>query len=240
MLDHSASPVFNFQEGEILLFNKPETWTSFNVVSKVRGLIRYHRKIKKLKVGHAGTLDPLATGLLIICTGKLTKQINRIQEAEKEYTGTFHLGASTPSFDRETPIDHSYPTEHITEEKILETAASFRGSIEQVPPVYSAIKVKGERAYNYARGNTEVELKSRNVNIYEFEIVRIALPEVDFRIVCSKGTYIRSLARDLGLALDSGAYLKQLTRTRIGHFKLDEALEIEQFEEIVKQLSKNT
>ncbi|MBN2173973.1 MAG: tRNA pseudouridine(55) synthase TruB [Bacteroidales bacterium] len=221
---------YDFITGEILLINKPIAWTSFDIVNKIRYLISGFTGIRKMKVGHAGTLDPLATGLLIVCTGKFTKKIDEFQNLEKEYTGIFHLGATTPSFDRETEIDAKFETAHITEEFILKTATEFTGDMEQVPPAFSAVNVNGERAYNLARKKEEVKLKPRKVTIKEFEITRIELPEVHFRVLCSKGTYIRSLARDFGTALNSGAYLSQLTRTKIGSFTLEQAKTIEEFE----------
>jgi len=215
-------PNFDFAAGELLLINKPYKWTSFDVVGKIRNSL----KPLKLKVGHAGTLDPLATGLLIICTGKLTKQIDTFQAEEKEYTGTMTLGASTPSFDMETEVDAEFPTDYLTEEEIYNNTAQFTGDIEQYPPAHSAVKVNGERLYVKARLGEEVELRKRYVTVSEFEITRIALPEVDFRIVCSKGTYIRSLISDFGLALNNGAYLSKLTRTRSGNFLLSNAYEV--------------
>ncbi|TDQ08847.1 tRNA pseudouridine(55) synthase TruB [Pedobacter metabolipauper] len=215
-------PEFNFAEGELLLINKPYKWTSFDVVGKIRNSL----KPLKLKVGHAGTLDPLATGLLILCTGKLTKQIDTFQAEEKEYTGTLVLGATTPSFDLETAIDQTFPLDGITEEAIYTATAPFKGSIQQYPPAHSAVKVNGERLYVKARRGEEPELRLRDVTVSEFEITRIALPEVDFRIVCSKGTYIRSLISDFGRHLDNGAYLSKLTRTRSGSFLLENAFEV--------------
>lgn len=215
-------PNFDFAAGELLLINKPYKWTSFDVVGKIRNSL----KPLKLKVGHAGTLDPLATGLLIICTGKLTKQIDTFQAEEKEYTGTMTLGASTPSFDMETEVDAEFPTDYLTEEEIYNATAQFTGDIEQYPPAHSAVKVNGERLYVKARLGEEVELRKRYVTVSEFEITRIALPEVDFRIVCSKGTYIRSLISDFGMALNNGAYLSKLTRTRSGNFLLSNAYEV--------------
>ncbi len=215
-------PEFNFAEGEVLLINKPYRWTSFDVVGKIRNSL----KPLKLKVGHAGTLDPLATGLLIVCTGKMTKQIDSFQAQDKEYTGTFTLGATTPSFDLETAIENQSGTDHLSEETIKETCRKFMGDIEQFPPAHSAVKVDGERLYLKARRGEEVELKSRKVYITEFEITRITLPEVDFRVVCSKGTYIRSLANDFGKALGCGAYLSKLCRTRSGDLLLENAFEV--------------
>ncbi len=215
-------PDFDFATGELLLINKPYKWTSFDVVGKIRNSL----KPLKLKVGHAGTLDPLATGLLIICTGKLTKQIDTFQAEEKEYTGTLILGATTPSFDMETAVDSEFPFEHLTEEQIHEATSTFKGDIEQYPPAHSAVKVNGERLYVKARLGEEVELRKRYVTVNEFEITRISLPEVDFRIVCSKGTYIRSLVSDFGKKLENGAYLSKLTRTRSGNFLLQNAYEV--------------
>jgi tRNA pseudouridine55 synthase len=215
-------PDFDFEAGELLLINKPYKWTSFDVVGKIRNSL----KPLKLKVGHAGTLDPLATGLLIICTGKLTKQIDTFQAQEKEYTGTMVLGATTPSFDMETVVDQKFPINHITEEQIHAATVAFTGDIQQYPPAHSAVKVNGERLYVKARRGEETELRLRFVTVPVFEITRIALPEVDFRIVCSKGTYIRSLISDFGTALNSGAYLSKLTRTRSGDFLLDNAFEV--------------
>lgn len=213
---------FNFAEGELLLINKPYQWTSFDVVGKIRNSL----KPLKLKVGHAGTLDPLATGLLIICTGKLTKQIDTFQAQEKEYTGTMVLGATTPSYDMETVVDQEFAIDKLTEEAIYAATAPFTGDIEQYPPAHSAVKVNGERLYVKARRGEETEARLRFVSVPEFEITRIDLPEVDFRIVCSKGTYIRSLVSDFGKHLNNGAYLSKLTRTRSGEFSLTNALEV--------------
>lgn len=223
----------DFKEGKVLLFDKPLNWTSFQLVNKVRWLIRKSCNIKKIKVGHAGTLDPLATGLLIICTGKFTKKIEEYQGQEKEYTGTFTLGATTPSYDLETEIDKVYPKEHISETLLHTATKEFIGEIEQVPPVFSALKKDGKRLYEYARSGEEVEVKSRKVEIREFEITENHLPEVDFRVVCSKGTYIRSLAHDYGKALHSGAHLSSLRRTKIGTFHVEEALDLETFENLL-------
>jgi len=213
----------DFQNGQVLLIDKPLRWTSFQAVNKLRWAIRTTFDIKKIKVGHAGTLDPLATGLLIICTGKFTKQINEYQGLEKEYTGTFTVGATTPSYDLETAIDSNYPVLHITDELIHETTSEFLGEIKQIPPIFSAISQGGERLYKAARRGEVVEIKSRIVSIYEFEITRIELPQIDFRVVCSKGTYIRSLAHDFGKALNSGAHLSSLRRTKIGNFSVRDA-----------------
>lgn len=213
---------FNFAEGELLLINKPYKWTSFDVVGKIRNSL----KPLKLKVGHAGTLDPLATGLLILCTGKLTKQIDTFQAEDKEYTGTLVLGATTPSFDLETVVDQEFPIDTLTEEAIYAATAPFTGNIQQYPPAHSAVKVNGERLYVKARRGEEPELRLRDVTVSVFEITRIALPEVDFRIACSKGTYIRSLVSDFGKQLNNGAYLSKLTRTRSGNFLLENAFEV--------------
>ena len=219
----------DFQSGQVLLIDKPLNWTSFQAVNKLRWEIRQAFSIKKIKVGHAGTLDPLATGLLIICTGKMTKQINTFQGQDKEYTGTFVLGSTTPSYDLETEIDQKFPTEHISEEHIRNTTSQFIGEIEQFPPVFSALKKDGKRLYEYARAGEEVEIKSRKVSISEFEITKIEGLHIEFRVVCSKGTYIRSLAHDFGKALNSGAHLSALRRTRIGDFKVEDALTPEIF-----------
>lgn len=220
--------MIDLEKGGVILLNKPYEWTSFQAVNKVKYLLKHYYDLKKVKIGHAGTLDPLATGLLILCIGKYTKKIEEYQAQEKEYTGTFYLGATTPCFDKEKEIDNYYPTEHITEEDIYKAAEHFLGEQEQIPPVFSALKVNGVRAYAFARENKDVELKSRKITIKEFEITRIAMPEVDFRIVCSKGTYIRSIARDFGSYLNSGAYLTALCRTRIGDYKLSDAQTIEE------------
>ena len=218
-----------FLEGQVLLIDKPLNWTSFQVVNKLRWEIRKAFNIKKIKVGHAGTLDPLATGLLIICTGKMTKQINTFQAQIKEYTGTIVLGSTTPSYDLETEIDNTFSTEHISEDLIYETTKQFIGDIAQFPPVFSAIKKDGKRLYEFARAGESVEIKSRQITINTFEITQIVLPEIDFRVVCSKGTYIRSLAYDFGKALNSGGHLSVLRRTKIGDFNVSEALSVEKF-----------
>ncbi|WP_406685586.1 tRNA pseudouridine(55) synthase TruB [Seonamhaeicola sp. MEBiC1930] len=219
----------DYLSGQVLLIDKPLNWTSFQVVNKLRWEIRRAFNIKKIKVGHAGTLDPLATGLLVICTGKKTKEINTYQGQVKEYTGTFVLGSSTPSFDLETEIDKHYPTEHITEDLIHGTTKKFIGNIEQCPPVFSAIKKDGKRLYEFAREGKTVEIKSRIISISEFEITSISGFNVDFRVVCSKGTYIRSLANDFGKALNSGAHLSVLRRTKIGDFDVEKGLSVEGF-----------
>ena len=219
----------DFKNGQVLLIDKPLEWTSFQAVNKLRWHIKQRFKIKKIKVGHAGTLDPLATGLLIICTGKQTKEIHIYQGQEKEYTGTFTVGATTPSYDLETEIDENYPTEHITEELLKETTKQFIGEIQQKPPIFSAIKKDGKRLYELARKGETTEIQARTVTITEFEITNINLPKVDFRVVCSKGTYIRSLAYDFGKVLNSGAHLSNLRRTKIGDFSVDDATSIEGF-----------
>lgn len=220
----------DFKEGQVLLFDKPLNWTSFQLVNKVRWLIRKTYKIKKIKVGHAGTLDPLATGLLIICTGKFTKRIEEFMGQEKEYTGTIVLGATTPSYDLETEIDATFPTDHLSEELIHNTTAQFTGNIMQQPPVFSALKKDGKRLYEFAREGKKVEIPSREIQVSNFEITRIELPEVDFRISCSKGTYIRSLAHDFGKALKSGGHLSALRRTKIGAFNVDNSISLTDFE----------
>ncbi|WP_026836615.1 tRNA pseudouridine(55) synthase TruB [Gillisia sp. JM1] len=222
-----------FKEGQILLFDKPLGWTSFQLVNKVRWLIRQSCKIKKIKVGHAGTLDPLASGLLIICTGKFTKRIEEFQGQEKEYTGTFTLGGTTPSYDLETEIDQTFNIDHISEEDINEATKGFLGEISQVPPVFSALKKDGKRLYEYARNGEDVEIPSRKVTISAFEITNIEMPKVEFRVACSKGTYIRSLAHDFGKALNSGAHLSTLRRTKIGTFNVDDSLDIASFEKLL-------
>lgn len=221
----------NFKEGEVLYFDKPLKWTSFAVVNKIRYHICRKLGVKKIKVGHAGTLDPLATGVMIICTGKATKRIEEFQYHTKEYIATLQLGATTPSFDLEKEIDATYPTEHITRELVEETLKGFVGSIEQIPPVFSACKVDGKRAYELARNGEEVELKAKTLVIDEIELLDCRLPEIKIRVVCSKGTYIRALARDIGQALNSGAHLTGLIRTRVGDVKLEDCLQVEDFAE---------
>ena len=218
-----------YKNGQVLLIDKPLTWTSFQVVNKLRWEIRQRFNIKKIKVGHAGTLDPLATGLLIICTGKQTKQIDTYQGQVKEYRGTFTLGGTTPSYDLETEINNTFPTAHITEELLHETTKQFMGEIQQKPPIFSAIKKDGKRLYELARKGETTEIKERTVTISSFEITEIKLPEVGFRIICSKGTYIRSIAFDYGKALNSGGHLSALRRTKIGNFSVDDALSVEEF-----------
>ena len=221
----------DFRKGEVLAFDKPYGWTSFGLVAKVRWLVCRKLGVKKLKVGHAGTLDPLATGVLLVCTGKATKRIAELQSHTKEYVATLRLGATTPSFDLEKPVDAEYPTDHITRELVEETLARFVGTIEQIPPVFSACKVNGSRAYDLARRGEEVELKAKTLVIDELELLRCDLPEVEIRVVCSKGTYIRALARDIGQALRSGAHLTALRRTRIGDIRVEDCLQLEGFAE---------
>lgn len=223
----------DFQNGQILLIDKPLKWSSFQAVNKIKWSLKKHLGLKKIKVGHAGTLDPLATGLLIVCTGKFTKRIEELQGMVKEYTGTFYIGATTPSYDLETEIDYHFSTEHIDTALIYKTVEQFLGEIDQKPPIFSAIKKDGVRLYEHARNGLEIEIAARKTTIHEFEITRIALPEVDFRVVCSKGTYIRSLAFDYGKALQSGAHLTALRRTKIGDYSVDNAIDVEDFEKSV-------
>jgi tRNA pseudouridine55 synthase len=238
---------FQFETGEILLVNKPYTWTSFDVVGKMRSIIRQRTGLRKIKIGHAGTLDPLATGLLILCTGKFTRRIDEFQGLEKEYTGTIRLGATTPSFDLETPIDKTYSLAALTgadapagRAMVQDAAMHFVNTFDQVPPQYSAIKVDGKRAYKSARQDISVEIKARKVTISAFEITRIEFPDVDFRVVCSKGTYIRSLARDFGLLLECGAHLTALCRTRIGTFQLRDAFELADLQNLIPETRNDT
>ncbi|MBO5871662.1 MAG: tRNA pseudouridine(55) synthase TruB [Bacteroidaceae bacterium] len=231
----------DFKAGTILSFDKPLDWTSFGIVSKVRYLLCKHIGEKKLKVGHAGTLDPLATGVLIICTGKATKQIDTLQAKTKEYVATLQLGATTPSFDLETPVDATYPTEHITQEMVTNALSQFLGRIEQVPPSFSACKVDGKRAYDLARQGKEVELKPKVLVIDEIEQLEFN-PDtmlLTIRVVCSKGTYIRALARDIGLAMGSGAHLTALRRTRIGDYTVEQCHTLETFQEWLENLPAN-
>jgi tRNA pseudouridine55 synthase len=224
----------NFKEGEILYFNKPLGWTSFKVVGHARYHICKRIGVKKLKVGHAGTLDPLATGVMIVCTGKATKRIEEFQYHTKEYVATIQLGATTPSFDLEHEIDATYPTEHITRELVEEVLNNFVGEIHQVPPAYSACKIDGERAYDLARNGQQVELKAKLLVIDEIELLECNLPEIKIRVVCSKGTYIRALARDIGEALHSGAHLTGLIRTRVGEVRLEDCMDPMDFGEWIK------
>ena len=220
----------NFKDGAIICVNKPYGWTSFGVVNKVRYFVCRKQGVKKLKVGHAGTLDPLATGVMILCTGRATKRIEEFQAHTKEYVATLRLGATTPSFDLEKEIDATYPTDHITRELVEETLRQFVGSIEQAPPAFSACKVDGKRAYDLARKGREVELKPKTLVIDEIELLACELPDIRIRVVCSKGTYIRALARDIGIALHSGAPLTALERTRVGDVRLEDCLALDQVE----------
>ena len=227
----------DYKNGQLILIDKPLEWTSFQVVNKVRWLIRKQFNIKKIKVGHAGTLDPLASGLLILCVGKFTKQIETYQAQQKEYTGTITLGATTPSYDLETEIDQTFNISAITEAQIEKATQQFIGEIQQQPPVFSALKKEGKRLYEYARAGEEVEIPKRTIHISAFEITKIDLPNIEFRVACSKGTYIRSLAHDFGKALDNGAHLSALRRTKIGEYSVNDAVSIEEFE---AQLNRST
>ncbi len=230
--------VDEYLEGQILLIDKPLHFTSFQAVNKLKyALINKVGLPKKFKIGHAGTLDPLASGLLLVCTGKFTKRITELQGQAKEYTGTFYIGATTPSYDLETEIDQTFPTAHVNEELIRETVKQFLGEIDQVPPIFSAIKKDGVRLYEHARAGESIEIASRKTTIHEFEITRIALPEIDFRVVCSKGTYIRSLAFDFGKAMQSGSHLTVLRRTKIGDYDVKNGINVLDFEE---SLTSNT
>ncbi len=224
---------FHFQEGEVLLINKPLDWTSFDVVNSLRYFIRKVYNLKKIKVGHAGTLDPMASGLLIICTGKMTKEINRFQGMDKVYAGQMYIGATTPSYDKETEPDRRFETKGLDLEKLREKSRLFLGETDQVPPLYSAVKIKGKRAYHFAREKEKVELKSRKVKIYKFDILQYEPPYADFYVKCSKGTYIRSLVRDFGESLNNGAYLTALKRTQIGPYKLSNAFTLDEIKEAV-------
>jgi tRNA pseudouridine55 synthase len=223
----------DFQAGTTLLVDKPQGWTSFDVVNKIRHRLKRITGIKRIKVGHAGTLDPLATGLLIICTGKFTKKLTDFQGHDKEYTGTFRLGGTTPSYDSETEVDNIYPYEHITPASLEAARQKFLGTIQQVPPMFSAIKVDGQPLYKRARKGETIEIKARTVHIHEFELTNIEPPDVSFRLQCSKGTYVRSLAHDMGQVLDSGAYLTELRRTQVGDFRIEDAWDLE---ELIEQL----
>jgi tRNA pseudouridine55 synthase len=223
----------HFLDGQTLLIDKPLNWSSFQAVNSIKWSIRRKFELKKIKVGHAGTLDPLATGLLLICTGKSTKTINELQGQAKEYTGTITLGGTTPSYDLESEINETFPTEHITEAMIKEATQQFLGEIEQAPPIFSALKKDGKRLYEYAREGLEVEIKKRLITIHEFEITGIEATVVSFRVACSKGTYIRSLAHDFGIALNSGAHLSSLRRTKIGDYNVDNAITTEEFNKLL-------
>lgn len=232
----SSEKISGFEEGQVLLFNKPLYWTSFDLVNKVRIMIRSTLGIKKIKTGHAGTLDPLAGGLMIICTGRATKRIEEFRGLDKEYIATICLGATTPSYDLETEINGNYPVEHITENLVISTLKGFIGEQMQVPPVHSAKFINGKRAYELARKGIEAEMTPVPVIFRDLELLSFNIPEIRVRILCSKGTYIRSFARDLGLALGSGAYLSSLQRTAIGPYKLENALTLEKFENILKEM----
>ncbi|MCA1757874.1 MAG: tRNA pseudouridine(55) synthase TruB [Bacteroidales bacterium] len=226
----------DFEEGELLIFNKPLYWTSFDLVKKVKNLIRAGTGLKKLKVGHAGTLDPLASGLMIICTGRYTKRINELQEHDKEYLATFHLGATTPSFDLETEVDARFDVSEVSEERVNNVLEELTGRQMQIPPVYSAKNIGGKRAYEYARKGVEVKMEPVPVVFHELEMTRFEMPEVMIRIKCSKGTYIRSFARDLGLKLGCGAYLSSLVRTESGPYTLSDSMPLEDFEKKLESL----
>ncbi len=232
MIENSKA---HFLDGQTLLLKKPVGWTSFDVVRKIRFLIKKKYNLKKIKIGHAGTLDPLATGLLIICTGKYTKRISSIQKQKKTYTGVITLGATTASYDLETKINNTFETKHITKKLIEKTVNKFIGEIDQKPPIFSALKQDGERLYKKARRGEKIKLKSRKVTIHSFEITSFKMPHATFKICCSKGTYIRSIAHDFGIALDSGGYLSNLSRTAIGNYLLKDALDISGFEQILNK-----
>lgn len=232
-----SQPPFDFSEGALLLVNKPIGWTSFDVVNKIRYAIRKYYGRKKFKVGHAGTLDPMATGLLLICTGKWTKRLEQLQGLPKTYTGALKLGATTPSYDAETEVDETFPYEHITQEQLREAVASLSGQIEQVPPMFSAIKVNGQPLYKKARRGEKMEIKARSVQISRFELSDIDPPNINFCVDCSKGTYIRSLAYDLGKAVGSGAYLTALCRTHIGDYALTDAWEVNEIVAHIQELT---
>jgi tRNA pseudouridine55 synthase len=225
-----------FQDGQVLLFDKPLYWTSFDLVNKVRNMLRSTFGLKKIKVGHAGTLDPLASGLMIICTGRATKKIDEFRDLDKEYVATFHLGKTTPSFDLETETDCEYPAEHISEDLLRNTLEGFLGLQQQIPPIYSAKLIEGKRAYEFARKGIDKELVPSAVYFHELELISFKMPEVTIRMLCSKGTYVRSFARDLGVALQSGAYLFALERTAIGDFKVKDAFSIDSFGEHILKL----
>ena len=227
----------DFISGEILLFNKDKDWTSFDVVNKARNIIRKKLEIKKIKVGHAGTLDPMATGLLVVCTGKFTKKINELQNDRKEYIATITIGGTTASFDKETEVETEFDISDINKEKIESALKEFEGKQMQVPPIYSALKINGQRAYQIARKGGDVEMKPREIEIYNIELTDYNLPEITIKVDCSKGTYIRSLANDLGKKLNNGAYLSGLTRTKSGEFQIENSITISEFEKIVNNLN---
>lgn len=228
-----------FETGQVLLFNKPLHWTSFDLVNKIRIMIRSHFGLKKIKTGHAGTLDPLATGLMIVCTGRETKNIDQFMGLEKEYTATIHLGETTPSFDLETEVDRHFPTDHISEEKVRETLLGFLGEQDQVPPLHSAKFIDGKRAYEFARKGQDIKLNPVRIIFHKIDLISFSIPDVRVRILCSKGTYIRSFARDLGEALGSGAYLSDLQRTAIGQYRVENAMDLEKFRLFLEQMKQN-
>ncbi len=234
-----SEKVSSFEEGQVLLFDKPLYWTSFDLVNKVRILIRSTFGIKKIKIGHAGTLDPLASGLMIVCTGRATKSIDEFRDLDKEYVATIHLGETTPSFDLETEIDGRFPVEHITEKLVITALNSFLGEQKQIPPLHSAKMIEGKRAYEYARKGIQKEMNPVTVYFREAELLSFGIPDITVRILCSKGTYIRAFARDLGLALGSGACLSHLERTAIGHYLLKDAFSLEKFENNLKDLKQS-
>lgn len=223
----------DWRDGVVLLFDKPLEWTSFNLVSKVKSLLFHRLGYKKIKVGHAGTLDPLATGLLVVCVGRATKKVSEIQELEKEYVAKFCLGSTTPSYDLETEINERFPTDHITQQKVEEILQGFVGPQMQIPPLFSAKSVNGGRAYKLARRGVDMELDPSAIEIHELELIEFSMPYITVRVKCSKGTYIRALARDVGLKLESGAHLVELKRTAIGHFNVKDAFTLESFEKII-------
>lgn len=225
----------DYKEGEVLYFDKPLYWTSFNLVGRVRWALCKYLGVKKLKVGHAGTLDPMATGVMILCTGKSTKMITALQAQDKEYEAVLRLGATTPSYDTEHEPDAFYPTEHITEDKVLEVLRKFQGTVMQVPPVFSAVKVDGRRAYDYARKGKDVKIEAKPVEISGIELLEYSMPEIRIRVVCGKGTYIRSLARDIGEALGSGAYITSLRRTRVGGIRVEDCMTFPAFKAMLGQ-----
>lgn len=235
----SSEKLSFFEQGQVLLFDKPMYWTSFDLVNKVRNMLRSSLKLKKIKVGHAGTLDPLASGLMIICTGRATKKIDEFRDLDKEYVATIHLGETTPSFDLETATDKQYPTKHITEESVREVLNGFIGEQKQLPPMYSAKQIDGKRAYEFARKGIEKELTPVTVYFREIELLSFEMPDIKVKIVCSKGTYIRSFARDFGEALKSGAYLSALERTAIGSLKVGNAYNLEKFQDYIEQMQQN-
>ncbi len=236
MLEHTLLETYLREHGTVLLIDKPLSWTSFDVVSKIKSVLKYRFSIKKIKVGHAGTLDPLATGLLIVCIGKTTKSIDQYQRLTKTYRGTLCLGATTPSYDMETLTDKNYPLDKLTETQIIDAAQSFVGEQLQIPPIFSAVKIDGKRAYSYARKEKDISLAPRQIIIYQFNILSIDLPEVSFIVRCSKGTYIRALVRDFGEKVNNGAYLKQLRRESIGDFSIENSLDISNIEPFLANL----